>query len=41
MQVLEHGARRQLQAARGQLVGELSRIGRQIPVGPQLDPLIP
>ena len=40
VQVLEDRAGRQLQVARGQFVGQLLRVGGQIAVRAQLDPLV-
>ena len=40
VQVLEHGARRQLEIARGEFVGQLLRVGRQVAERAELDPLV-
>ncbi len=40
MQVLEHGAGRQLQIVGREFVTELLRVGGQVAVRPQLDPLV-
>ena len=40
VQMLEHGARRQLQVACGEFVGQLLGIGRQVTEGAEFDPLV-